>query len=165
MAVLAAVLAAAQLAQAETRILERSGSWKAFGGTTEKGNPVCGVSMDVGGRYFGVKYFAGEPSFTIQMGTGAWKVTNGEKIRVLMTFDARSPWDATATGMHFSDGDAGVEFDIRQGELDNFLSEFRGSSRLRLEFPNRGVADWQLELTGVNAVSGAMQECVSRLKK
>jgi hypothetical protein len=163
-ATLAALLAASPLAQADTHALASSGSWRAFGGTTNSGRPVCGVSMNVEDRYFGVKYFSGEPTFTIQMGTGAWTVSNGEKIAVRMTFDTQSPWNASGTGMHFSDGDAGVEFDIQQGQLDAFLREFRGSARLRLEFPNRGVADWQLALAGVSVVSEAMQDCVKKIR-
>jgi hypothetical protein len=78
---LSAVAIAAPAAEAETKVIAASGSWVAFGGTTDKGKPVCGVSQSAGDVYFGFKFF-----------------------------DDNATWNATATGFHFNDGDPVLEF-------------------------------------------------------
>ena len=67
-AALAACLVVAS-AGAETATLAKSGIWEAFGGKTESGLPVCGISAEPRGRYFGIKLFSGNDTFTIQLGT------------------------------------------------------------------------------------------------
>ena len=107
--VLAAGAGLAATAWADTHVISRSGAWEAFGGTTTNGRAVCGMSSSVGGRYFGLKYFAGDSTATIQLGSNTWNIDNGAKQKVTMTLDNNAPWNATATGMHFNDGDAGLE--------------------------------------------------------
>src|SRR5579872_6138525 len=94
---------------ADTHVLARTGAWQAFGGTTEDGQPVCGISSSGAGKYFGLKYFAGDNTLTIQLGNNAWTLKNKIKVKVRMQFDNNSPWNATGTGMHFSGGDAGLQ--------------------------------------------------------
>jgi len=72
-AVLAAVLGAASPAAADVKTLAKAQSWEAFGGTTDTGRGVCGISASPGGRYFGLKFYAGNDRFTIQMGGPDWK--------------------------------------------------------------------------------------------
>src|SRR5213595_2815422 len=93
----ATLVAAAADVSAETKPLARAGSWQAFGGTTTKGRGVCGVSAEIATRYFGLKLFAGDDTFTIQMGTKQWTVTKGEKVGVTMRMDGNPVWRATAT--------------------------------------------------------------------
>lgn len=157
------VLAAATTAGAKTSTLAQQGSWEAFGGTSSKGQGVCGVSSEQSGRYFGVKLFAGDNTFTIQLGTHPWQVTNGEKLGVVMRFDNNSPWRATGTGMHFDDGDAGLEFTVNRSELDRFGAEFRGSSLLRIQFEGLRFPEWLMALEGTLAVNGAFQNCTKTL--
>ncbi len=151
-------------AHAETSTLVRAGSWEAFGGTTNTGRPVCGVSRDVESKYFGLKLYSGDATFTIQVGAKDWKITDGAKFNVVLTFDTRSPWNGPSTGMHFSDGDAGLEFTIKKDQIDLFMTEFRGSNQLRVQFQNATLADWTLGLSGSNAVSEAFLKCNRGLK-
>src|SRR5260370_4550303 len=118
-------------AQAATRTLARSGTWEAFGGITTRGAGVCGMSQEVNKRYFGLKLFAGDSTFTIQVGGKIWQIENGKKQSVVMVLDGNRPWRAIATGMHFSDGDAGLEFTINRDELAEFNRQFRDASQLR----------------------------------
>src|SRR5690242_13991423 len=86
---------AVSLANAETSTLARAQEWVAFGGTTNSNRPVCGISQTVDDRYFGLKYFSGLQTFTIQMGGKEWELKNGKKQKVTMRFDQKSPWNAT----------------------------------------------------------------------
>ena len=152
------------MARAETKTLASAGTWEAFGGTTTKGRPVCGVSQEVGGRYFGLKLFSGGNTFTIQLGTKEWKLADKAKIKVVLRFDANKPWNATGTAFHFDDGDSGLQFDVNKSEVTQFMSEFRASAALRLEFVNSNLADWSLSLAGTGGVSDAFLNCNRGLK-
>jgi hypothetical protein len=154
---------AAVAAQANTRTLARSGNWEAFGGTTTSGRPVCGVSQTAAdGSYFGLKLFSGDTTFTIQIGRKSWKIQDREKSKIAMLFDANRPWHSVGTGMHFNDGDSGLEYTVNRSELDEFNREFRNSSQLILQFEH--VADWTVNLAGSNQVIEALQECLRNLK-
>lgn len=159
-----AVWLAGTIAHAETSTLARSGEWAAFGGTTTSGRPVCGVSSTVDDRYFGLKFFSGLQTFTIQVGGKEWTTEKGVKQKVIARFDSNSPWNATATGMRFNDGDLGLEFDIARNELDKFMSEFRGGRQLLMRFPGSGMGDWLVSLIGTNSVSSEFERCVRRLR-
>ena len=149
---------------ADTNTLARAGSWEAFGGTTTNGRGVCGISAEISKRYFGLKYFAGNPTFTIQIGTPEWTVTKGEKIGVTMLLDNNPPWHANGTAFVFEDGDAGLQFTVKRDELDNFTREFRSSSLLKVRFEDGRFRDWTMGLEGTLVVNGAFQNCVKGLK-
>ena len=121
------------------------------------------MSAEVNTRYFGIKRIAGDEIVTIQLGTPQWKLERGEKKQVRLIFDSNSPWNAPGTGMHFDDGDPGLEFTINQGEVANFMREFRMSGQLVVQFPDANFPDWKLSLSGSSAVSDAFQQCAGRL--
>jgi hypothetical protein len=150
---------------ADTRVLARAGAWQAFGGTTNNGTPVCGMSSSGAGKYFGRKYFAGESTLTVQLGNNQWTVKDKVKVKVEMRFDRQSPWNATAIGMHFGDGDAGLEFDISRNQLDQFMREFRGADAIAIRFPGENVSDWRGSLAGTDAVSNSFTRCVRGIKE
>ena len=150
-------------ALAETKTLVRSGPWEAFDGTTSKGNPICGMSTEVDTNYFGIKRIGSDGTITIQLGTGRWKLTDGQKMGLNMIFDANPVWRATGTGMHFDDGDPGLEFIINQTETENFMREFRQSAWLVVKFPDGNFADWKLSLSGSSTVNDAFVRCARRL--
>ncbi len=89
-AAIAATLLSAP-ASAEVRTYARAGAWEAFGGSSNNGQKVCGVSTSGDGKYIGVKYYKGDSSLTIQLSNTAWKVTDGTKVAVTMKFDSQSP--------------------------------------------------------------------------
>jgi hypothetical protein len=152
------------IGQATTTILSKVGNWEAFGGTTTNGRSVCGISFDTPEQYFGVKLFQGDAHFTIQMSRKIWKIENKAEQPLTLQYDNFSPWRATGTGMHFSDGDAGIEFAVKQAENDEFFREFGSTQRLYIRFGNSGLTDWSLSLAGVSAVRNAYQKCVRDLK-
>lgn len=151
-------------ALADTQVLARAGAWEAFGGTTDGGRPLCGVSSSGSGKYIGVKYFSGADTLTIQLGNDRWSLKNDIKVRVQLQFDNAVPWSGNATGMHFSDGDAGLEFNIDRNQLGQFMGEFRDSNAMAVGFPNENVSDWYASLEGTDAVSTAFARCVRNLE-
>src|SRR5262245_38296252 len=134
----------------ETSLITRAGAWQVFGGTTAGGRPVCGVSQSGDGRYFGLKYYARDTTFTVQMGAKAWRLYDGANRKLQMVLDGNRPWVATATGMHFGDGDPGLGFAINRSEIDHFAAQFRTSSVLRVQFADWNVAEWSVSLAGSN---------------
>ncbi len=159
----AAVLSVAA-AQADTKVMVKAGGWEAFNGTTTKGKPVCGMSSSPKDQYFGLKHFSGDTTFTIQIGKSSWRIENGSKQKLTMRLDSNKPWNATGTGMHFNDGDAGLEFTINKSELTQFIREFGSSSRIVLHFIGSDASDWDIPLDGVSTVKAAFESCNVGLK-
>jgi hypothetical protein len=151
-------------AQAETSLITKVGAWQAFGGKTAGGRPVCGVSQSAGDRYFGLKFYAGDSTFTVQLGAKSWRLENGAKQKLQMVLDGNRPWTATGTGMHFGDGDAGLEFTINRSEIDQFAAEFRTSGSLRVQFTGWDAPEWSLSLAGSNAITDAFLQCIVGLR-
>lgn len=154
----------AGIAQARVVTLAKAGSWEAFGGTSNNGTPTCGMSSSGSGLWFGVKYFKGETGFTVQLSSTKWTLKDGVKVKVTMQFDRESPWSATATGFHMSDGDAALEFQVPRNKLGLWLREFRAANTLIVGFPDEGkVNDWRVSLAGTTAVSTHMVNCIDRM--
>jgi hypothetical protein len=150
--------------EAATQVFSRAGAWEAFGGTSNNGRPVCGISSRGTGKYFGLKYFGGDVSFTIQLGSSSWRVQTGSRQPVVLRFDRASPWNGLATGIHFGDGEAGLEFSIRRGQLDQFMREFRGASELIIEFPRSNANGWRAALRGTDVISDSLVRCIRALR-
>jgi hypothetical protein len=162
-AALTAVCFISCAAQADTKVVAKAGAWETFDGTTTNGTAVCGMSSSPGGRYFGLKHFAGRDTFTVQLGGKGIRVRNGAKYKVTMQLDRHALWRATGTGMHFNDGDPGLEYNINKSELYKFMREFGNSRRLRVDFPSSVGSAWDFELDGVGAVRAAFESCDEKL--
>lgn len=160
-----ATLMSASPLRAETSILARAGGWEAFGGTTSKGRSVCGMSQATAdGRYFGVKWFDGLDTLVLQLKWRNWDILDGAQQVLTMVFDGYKPWYVTAMGVHFADGDAGLEFTINKEEVEEFASEFRNAGTLRLQFARGKAKEWVVSLAGTNAVSESFRRCTRKLK-
>jgi hypothetical protein len=152
-------------ALAQTRTIGTFGAWEAFGGTSNDGRPVCGVSTSwQDRRYFGIKYWQGREHFTIQLIKPSWQIPQGTRIPVALQFDQQSPWTASATGFPgTSTAGAFIEFTVPFGRLENFLREFRLASSAVMSFQSGNEPAWRLTLSGSNAASQAMNDCVRRM--
>jgi hypothetical protein len=164
LAAVVALCANTQAGWADTHVLAHTGEWEAFGGTTTSGIPVCGMSSSANGRYVGAKLFSGDATWTIQLGAKTWTVENGAKQKLELQFDNNTPWSATGTGMHFNDGDAGLEFTIDRTELNDFVNEFRGSAHLNIRFVGSNAAPWTSNLVGTQTLGETFNNCVRDLK-
>lgn len=156
---LGAMLIASSVANADTRVFARAGAWEAFGGSASNGRPLCGISSRGPGKYFGLKYFAGNSSFTVQLGSDAWRVRTGARQRVMLQFDWQGPWNGIASGIHFND-DSGLEFGIRRVQLDQFIREFRNASELLIQFPESNASGWRANLRGTDAIIDSLVRCI-----
>jgi hypothetical protein len=152
-------------AGAEVTTFARAGGWRAFGGTTDSGKMVCGVSTQGGGRWFGIKYFHNDDALTIQLSKDTWKVKDGVKVRVEMQFDRETPWTARATSFHMRDGDAALEFEVPSRAIGQWLSEFRRSNTLYVRFPDSNVDDWRAGLAGTSEIADRMGDCLRAMRK
>ncbi len=152
-------------ADAKVVTLRQVGGWTAFGGLSENGRKLCGVSASGGGRWFSIKYFEGDSHLTIHLSKDTWKVRNGIQIDLVMQFDNESPWRASATTFHMNDGDAALEFTIGIKQIKQWISEFRDSYVLYIRFPNSSVEDWKADLTGTQQIADTMSQCLLAMSK
>lgn len=161
-AVFAAALAllAGSVTFAQTNTIASVGFWKAFAGKSNNGKALCGMSSEGKAIFFSIKVYQGNDEMTVQLSAKSWKINDGAKQKTVMRFDRASPWNATATGFHFSDGDAGLEFVVALKNLEKFLTEFAASNTLRISFDGSDAQNWTLVLTGTAAVTSAFSDCV-----
>ena len=160
-----AAMTASAPARADVTTFAKAGVWEAYGGTSNDGQGLCGVSTRGGGKWIGVKYYKGDESITIQLSNTAWTVTDGDKVSVVMRFDDESPWRAKGTAFHMRDGDAALEFSINEDQLATFMREFRQSDFMIIRFPDSKVEDWRANLAGTSKVADSMSECLRVLKR
>lgn len=165
LAAVCALAIGAVAAQAEVTTFARAGGWRAYGGTTNNGKMLCGVSTEGGGRWFGIKYFKDDNALTIQLSKDTWKVKDGNKIKIQMQFDRESPWTANATAFHMSDGDAALEFEVPSRMVNQWLTEFRRSNTLFVRFPDSNVDDWRAGLSGTSEIADRMGDCLRAMAK
>jgi hypothetical protein len=144
--------------------IDQEGVWTAFAGTADNGQRLCGISTDGTGKYFGLKYYDGDRTLTIQLGSKDWRIRDGGRQRVVLKMGYHSPWSAIATGFHFSDGDAGLQFEIRADQLVQFMNEFSSSDILYVRFPGSSVADWRGSLDGGKAISESLLRCIRQMR-
>jgi hypothetical protein len=147
-------------ADCQTTVFDRAGAWRAFGGRCDDGRQKCGISTSGTGKYFSIDFFNSDNTLTVQLGSSDWRVKNGDKNQITMQIDDEAPWRATGTGMHFSDGDAGLWFEINRSQLDRFMDEFRGGDQLIVRFPDSDVSDWRASLSGTSRVSDSFVRCI-----
>ena len=155
-------LLASSMAFGETKTLATAGQWEAFGGTSNDGTALCGISISGKGLFFSLKVYKGDDEMTVQLGSSNWKIKDGAKQKLAMRFDKETPWNATATGFHFSDGDAGLEFVVKLKNLETFITEFAQGNKLRINFEGTDVDSWSADLTGTAAVTVAFADCVKK---
>src|SRR6266550_3093803 len=120
----------------------------------------AGVSTSGTGKYFSLDYFNSDNTLTAQLGARDWRFENSIKTSVTMQVDGDTPWRAVGTGIHFSDGDAGLWFEIDRNQLDRFMNEFRGGDEPILRFPDSDVSDWRANLSGSSRASESFLRCI-----
>jgi hypothetical protein len=163
-AALVVIVVAASIGHADVVTFARGGPWEAFGGTSNDGQKMCGVSTSwKDDRYFALKYFKGDKTLTLQLGSPDWQIKNGAEQRVSLQIDQNGMWSGNAKGMHFSNGQAGLQFEINVTELKDFIAEFREGDQLFLSFPGSNASDWTANLEGTDTISTSLANCVDAL--
>ena len=160
----AAAIAVVGVADAKVSTLAKSGSWSASGGTTDSGKPICTMSSSSKGLWFGVKYFKGDTGLTIQISHDDWTLKDGRKIKTTMQFGKASPWSAVAESFHMSDGDAALEFEIPNKQIDPWIREFAAATAMLLRFPDeKSIDDWRVDLSGSDTIVNKFGECIDKI--
>jgi len=159
-AIMAAALVAATPAASQTSPLGQSGAWTAFGGRSDRGTPMCGMSARGPDRSFYIKYFQGNPQLTIQLLRRGWQIPQRRSIPVRLGVPNAGGWRATAIG-----GGQLVEFTIPRDEVPRFERLFRGGSAMQVEFLQGNEAPWRLDLSGSSTVADTFLQCIRRLNQ
>ena len=160
----AAAMAAVGVADAAVSTLGKAGSWTASGGTTDAGKPICTMSSSGKGLWFGVKYFKGDTGLTVQISHDDWKLKDGLKVKTTMQFGKASPWSASAESFHMSDGDAALELEIPNKQIEAWIGEFAANTSMVLRFPDeKSIDDWRLDLTGADQIVKKFGTCINKM--
>jgi hypothetical protein len=142
---------------ADTMHIGESGYWTAFGGTSDKGTPVCGISTLGSQRALLIKWFKGEDKLTAQIFKDTWHMREGANVPIRMQLGGYSPWAATALGR----GEE-LEFAIPVRNVAQFEREVRSSSKLRISFSG-SESDWEGQLAGAGEMMSLMVRCMQVL--
>ncbi len=152
----------ASAAVAEPRELATSGYWRAFGGTSDNGTPVCGVQTTFGingsGGGFLLKWFAGNDFLTVQLYRPSWNIPRDVQAPVTVVLDGQR-WNVV--------GKAGVrpnmlEFYVRPEKVREFVHDFTAANGMVVTFDTGSERPWTASLAGNSAVVDVMVRCVAR---
>src|SRR5208337_1680283 len=154
----------ANISKAEIVTYATVSGWDAFGGTTDNGTKVCGVSTSGNGKSIAIKYFAGDNNVIIHLTSDRWQLKEGVHVRVQLRFDQGSSWAASAVGFH--SGDAAVlEGTVPYGQIRSFFNEFRVANTLAVQFPNQNVEEWSVYLSGTDEIANKFIGCIGWMSK
>jgi len=152
-------------AQAQTHELGRFGLWRAYGGQTDSGTRLCGISTAGRDRSVHIKYFEGNPGFDLQVFDQSWNIPNEVPVQLAIHLGTgyRS---AALNGRGYPRRDrlpARVELGFSVEGSRDFWSAFRVANEGRLVFLTGNEGSWRLNLTGSDAAASTMQACINRL--
>jgi hypothetical protein len=100
----------------------------------------------------------------VQLIKPSWQIPAGTRVPVAVRFDQQPPWTATASGFPATTtAGAFIEFTVPFARLENFLRDFRLASTVSVNFQSGNEPMWRLTLSGSNAASQAMDDCVRRM--
>lgn len=156
--ILAAALAALSPATvgAQTRTIAEAGGWRAFSGTTDAGEPTCGMDVaSTDDRRFLIQHYGTEPHLTVRAYRQSWRIPEATRIPVRAQIGAQA-WTATAIGAGRE-----VRWLIDRTTMDQWERAFRLGAQLTVTFQGGGTeAPWRISLTGSNAISNAFVACL-----
>jgi hypothetical protein len=141
----------------------RAGPWTAHAGRSDKGTPMCVVSI-VKFRpvqLVSVKWFLGEDIVRIHIAKQSWRIPRGTTVKVELGFDQeREGITADAHG-----GDNLVEFFIAEEDVARFFSAFREADLMWLRFPEGNETEWRADMTGSREIASIYANCVRTTKR
>jgi hypothetical protein len=152
-------IAGAGPALGETRIIQSSGLWNAYGGTDDDGRAVCGISTSgADGRRIAVQQSAGETDLDLVLEKPSWAIPDNTPIDLAIQFDNAQAFPDHATG-------AGNRVTLRL-PFDRsipFMRSLRGRSQVRVYFPSGNEVAWTGGLGGSSAAIDAFNDCRAAL--
>lgn len=158
----AAVLAVATVARADTTIYYHAGNWDAFEATGAGDQPVCGIGSHnlADGSSLSLRFQLGGTHVTFTASKPGWQVPEGTALPVVMQVGLSEPWTVQATG----NGDR-VEWTLETNAMQTFDAQFREASSMTLTFPSGTERPWMIGLRGSTAISNAMGRCITDLRR
>lgn len=152
------------MAHAETKVLEASGTWTAFGGTSDNGQPVCGVSTSWGvGRTSSlfVKWYYGSPQIAVQIYKSTWHIPAGTEVAVVIRLDNAPPWSGTAVAVPQYPNM--IQLNVPSEKLESFMNQIRYANNLSVSFPVGNEPTWAGNMDGSNAAATTMGQCYTSI--
>ncbi|MFL1463138.1 hypothetical protein ACI6QG_13095 [Roseococcus sp. DSY-14] len=155
---LAGVLAAAAPALAQTSRLGGAGAWEAYGGRSQDGTRLCGMTVSNANRSRSLhfKWYMGTPGFVVQAFGQGWRIPPGTTLRVTLAVDGNPPWTtqgATGNGTM-------VQWRVQGDAFRPFTNQFRAGSRMTVAFPDGSETPWSVSLAGSSATLDLFTRCV-----
>ena len=63
-----------------------------------------------------------------------------------------------------SDGDAALELEIPNKQIEAWITEFASNSAMLLRFPDeKSIDDWRLDLSGANQIVNKFGDCIKKM--
>ncbi|WPB85401.1 hypothetical protein [Sediminicoccus rosea] len=159
--VAALIISLASPASAQTRTIAQAGGWTAFGGTTERGTPTCGLDAQDANRtrHFLIQFYQGNRHLDVRLIRPHWAIPANTDIPVRIVIDGNAPWSATASGTNRE-----VKWTIPTGPvMARFEAAFRRGNAMRVEFMTGTEPPWTFNLAGTNAIMEAFVTCLRAL--
>lgn len=157
-----AALAAIPLAGAQVVTTGTFGAWTAIEGRAEGGARMCGIYARGRDRSFYIKYFDGEPNFTIQVFKTSWNVPQPTPVRVRLELGpAYLSHPLNGTAYPPRNGAAPlIELSMQFENSSEFWSALRLAAQGRLHFLTGNEGSWSISLNGSNAAVSRLASCI-----
>ncbi len=153
---------AALPAQAQVSVYYHVGSWDAFDGPGDNGQPVCGIGSrnPADGHTFSLRFQIGGDTVTFIAAKPGWNIPDGTQIPVVMQIGLEQPWTEQASGK----GDR-VQWKLDRVNAQIFDGQFRSATSMTVTFPSGSEPPWVVSLVGSTAASNAMGRCMTDLAR
>jgi hypothetical protein len=146
----------------DTMIYYHIGSWDAFSGRSDSGQPLCGIGTadPANGRSLSMRFALGGSAVEFTAGKPGWAIPVGTRMTVVMQLGSAAPWTELVEG----DGRR-LRWSMDQTAVQVFDTQFRRASSLALMFPDGNEPAWTLPLTGSTAIDDAFGRCITDLTR
>ena len=149
---------------AQTTTLGSFGVWVAYEARTAQGVRVCGIRTSGTTNHMHIKHFDGDNIFTIQIFNDSWNIPNQVDVSLAIELGPNYRTNnLRAFGFpRRNNVSAFVETGFNAEGSNAFWTAFRQAMSGRLIFLTGNEGAWSINLTGSNAATTAMQNCITR---
>jgi S1-C subfamily serine protease len=165
--ILAAMVISAALvstAFADTKTYYRSGAWENYAGTSNKGVPICGMSIFTRDTSMSLHVKWSPDGVRLMAFKDSWRIPDGTDIPVEIGFDKNTWRSGTASGetvsnRRFTSGlvTVGINDDL----VDDFLGEFGNANKIWMRFTSGNETPWVADMNGSRNAAAAFRKCIS----
>jgi hypothetical protein len=140
------------------------GVWNAYEARSVQGRRICGISTSGTTADMHIKHFEGEDVIAIQIFNRAWNIPHRVDVSLAIELGSNYRTGALrAVGVPRDNNlPANVETSFLLEGSSAFWTAFRQAASGRLIFLTGNEGAWSINLTGSNAATTAMQNCITR---